>query len=303
MSGTVLILGASGRFGRHTAEAFWNRGWQVKTFDRQTEQLSTAAMGVDVIVNGWNPPYPAWEREVPLLTEQVIAAAKASGATVILPGNVYVFGHDAPAVLNETTPHAASNPLGRIRVEMEAAYRASGVPTILLRAGDYIDTEASGNWFDAVITAKSGRGTMVALGDVDAEHAWAWLPDLARAAVLLAERRETLSTFEDVSFPGFTLSFSALHRLCERATGRVQEVRRFPWLGIRMAGIFWPMGRCLVEMRYLWSKPHRLDGARFSALLPGFQGTDPSEAIATALHAEVEPDKAVARGEARIAAE
>ena len=29
MSKNVLMLGASGRFGRHAAEAFWNAGWQV----------------------------------------------------------------------------------------------------------------------------------------------------------------------------------------------------------------------------------------------------------------------------------
>jgi nucleoside-diphosphate-sugar epimerase len=303
VSGTVLILGASGRFGRHAAEAFWNRGWQVKTFDRETEDLGTAAAGVDVIVNAWNPPYTAWECEVPRLTERVIAAAKSSGAAVILPGNVYVFGHDAPPLLRETTPHAASNSLGRVRIEMEAAYRASGVRTIVLRAGDYIDTEASGNWFDAVITAKCTRGTFVAPGDMDADHAWAWLPDLARAAVLLAERLRTLDTFEDLSFPGFNLSMSALHRICEQATGRDLEVRRFPWFAIRVAGLFWPMGRSLVEMRYLWSKPHRLDGTRLQTLLPEFRTTDPLTAITAALNTPVEPDKSVARTEAHIAAE
>ena len=43
MSGTVLILGAKGRFGRHAAEAFWNRGWQVRLFDRAMDDLTAAA--------------------------------------------------------------------------------------------------------------------------------------------------------------------------------------------------------------------------------------------------------------------
>ncbi|MBT8388387.1 MAG: sugar nucleotide-binding protein, partial [Altererythrobacter sp.] len=236
MTGKVLILGASGRFGRHAAEAFWNRGWQVRTFDRRTD-LSAAAADVDVIVNAWNPTYPAWADEVPRLTKQVIAAARSSGATVIVPGNVYVFGDDGPAVFDENTPHLAKNGLGRVRIEMEAAYRASGVQVIVLRAGDFIDTQASGNWFDSVLTAKIARGSFVAPGDLEADHAWAYLPDLARAAALLAEKREQLDAFEDVPFPGFTISLAELHRACEQVTGRVLEVRGFPWLAIRAAQV------------------------------------------------------------------
>ena len=127
MSGKVLILGASGRFGRHAAEAFWNAGWRVSVFRRGEDDLTETASDVDVIVNGWNPPYPQWAKTVPSLTAEVIQAASASGATVIVPGNVYVYGKGSPSVLRPDTPHAAKNPLGRIRVEMEAAYRDGDV--------------------------------------------------------------------------------------------------------------------------------------------------------------------------------
>lgn len=304
MAGRVLILGASGRFGRHAAEAFWNAGWRVRTFDRQTDDLMTAAQGVDVIVNAWNPPYPHWAREVPRFTADVIAAAKSSGATVIIPGNVYVYGKDSAPVLDTGTPHAATNPLGRIRIAMEAAYRDAGVPTIILRAGDFIDTDASGNWFDMMIAAKAAKGRISAPGDPEARHAWAYLPDLARAAVQLAERRETLDTFEDVPFPGYTLSLAELADLITIATGRVQKVTRLNWLPILLAAPFWPMGRKLLEMRYLWSMPHEIAGTRFDALLPEFRATDPLTAIGVAVaHLQIDPHQPVPRGKAHVAAE
>ncbi len=185
MSGRVLILGASGRFGRNAAEAFWNHGWTVKIFDRERDDLNELAKDADVIVNAWNPPYPDWAAQVPRLTAQVIEAAKVNDATVIIPGNVYVYGHDNGVVWSNETPHLATNPLGRIRIEMEAAYRDAGVKTIILRAGDYIDSEASGNWFDKVITKKVQKGTFSAPGPMNVPHAWSWLPDVARAAVQL----------------------------------------------------------------------------------------------------------------------
>ena len=83
MSDTVLILGASGCFGRNAAEAFWNAGWNVRIFDRSKDDLATASQGAAVIVNAWNPAYTAWARDVPKFANDVIAAAKSSGATVL----------------------------------------------------------------------------------------------------------------------------------------------------------------------------------------------------------------------------
>ena len=307
MTGTVLILGASGRFGRTTAEAFWNAGWQVRVFDRATDDLMTAAKGADVIVNGWNPAYPDWARDVPGITRNVIAAARASGATVIFPGNVYVFGDGSEPVLGKTTPHRAANPLGRIRIEAERAYREAGIRVITLRCGDFIDSERSGNWFDSVITAKARKGIVVAPGDRRAPHAWAYLPDVARAAVALAGMRVKLAPYEEVPFPGYTLSLDQIAELTGQALGRPIRVRSFPWIALRLAAPVWPMGRGLLEMRYLWSMPHRLDGAKFDRLLPGFRPTDPLTAIASALgvgrEGDVHPDQPVTRGRLDIAAE
>ncbi len=283
MSGQVLILGATGRFGRHAAEAFWNAGWRVTLFDRRSGDLTRAAQGMDVIVNAWNPAYTDWADEVPRLTAQVIKAAKASGATVMLPGNVYVYGATAPEAFGPHLPQSAQNPLGRIRIEMEAAYRASGVPTILLRAGDFLDTKASGNWFDMKMAPTLSRGILTYPGARDVPHAWAFLPDLARAAVALVEQRQDLPRFADIAFPGYTLTGQDLGRLCARGLGRDVRVREMAWWPLRIARPFWRMAGPLVEMSYLWSKPHHLSRQSFDAVLPGFRDTDPQSAIEQAM--------------------
>ena len=305
MTGTVLILGASGRFGRHAAEAFWNAGWRIRTFDRNTDHLATAAQGVDIIVNGWNPPYTEWESQVPRLTEQVIQAARISGATVLIPGNVYGYGPGSGPLLTGATPKAAKNKLGQIRNRMEAAYRDAGVPTIILRAGDFIDTEASGNWFESHIAAKAAKGVFLAPGKTDIPHAWAYLPDVARAAVMLADKRDQLDRFQEVLFPGYTLSLSQMRDLTATALNRDITIRRFPWWAIRLVAPFWAMGRRLLEMRYLWNMPHALDGDALHALLPTFRPTDPLTAISHSVGVgrDIHPDQPVATGAFSVAAE
>lgn len=304
MTGTALILGASGRFGRNAAEAFWNAGWRVKEFDRATDTLMTASQDVDVIVNGWNPPYTKWARDVPPMTRQVIAAAEANGATVIIPGNIYGYGQGSGPTLDENTPMTAQNPLGRIRIDMESAYRNASCQTIILRAGDYIDTQASGNWFDQIITAKAAKGRITAPGDTAIPHAWAYLPDLACAAVRLAEKRADLQQFEDIPFAGHTLSLEDIRALVAKATGRPQTLKKLNWLPIQIASPFWPMGRALLEMRYLWNMPHSLDHTYFNALLPGFTPTDPLTAVTRAVrHFDIHPNQSVPRGKTHVVAQ
>ena len=81
MGGKVLVLGASGLFGSHAARAFAVAGWQVSRFQRGSDRAA-AARGMDVILNGLNPPgYHDWDRLIPAKTREVIAAGLASGAT------------------------------------------------------------------------------------------------------------------------------------------------------------------------------------------------------------------------------
>ena len=279
MTQTVLILGATGRFGRHCASAFAAAGWQLRRFDRARDDLAQAARGVDVIVAGWNPPYQHWAAQVPALHEQVRQAALANDATVILPGNVYVYGPDAPFGWTAETPHLARNPLGRIRVQMEAAYRKAGVRTILLRAGDFLDTEASGNWFDKVMAPKLPKGILTYPGRPDTQHAWAYLPDLARAAVALADKRAALPRYLDLPFPGYTLTGQQLEDALAQALAQPVQLRRMSWAPLHLMRPFMPMMKHLFEMRYLWDLPHQLDGAAFQNYLPEFIPTPVEQAL------------------------
>ena len=295
MTQTALILGASGRIGRNAAKTFAQAGWTVRCFDRTSDDLTHAARGADVIVNGWNVPYSQWQHTVPGLTRQVIAAARSSGAAVILPGNVYVYGAPMPPVLTPETPHRAVNPLGRIRRDLEATYRAAGVRTIIVRAGDYIDDEASGNWFDKVIARSVAKGRLAYPGPLDRPHTWAWLPDLADAMVELAERRADLPRFADFGFPGFTLTAKDLATACGAALDRPVTAKQMSWLPIQLSQPVWKEARHLLEMRYLWQDPHRIDGTALDTVLPNRAQTSLTSALRQALNVEIQPDQPMAR--------
>ena len=275
MEKTVLIMGASGLFGSSAAKAFDVAGWNVRPYKRDTD-AAKAAKGVQVVVNAMNPPgYHDWKTLFPQITAQGIAAAKSAGATLIVPGNVYVYGLEA-SPWGPQTPQRPASKKGAIRVASEATLRAAaaaGVQTIILRGGDFIAPDLPGSILNMITLKGLAKGRIEVLAPMDVRRAWAYLPDMARAAVALAENRDSLPAFTDMTFAGITMTMAQMKARLEAMLGHDLKVRRFPWWAMKLASPFWELARELCEMRYLYNHSHALDAAPLAAALPDFRMT------------------------------
>jgi nucleoside-diphosphate-sugar epimerase len=283
MTKTALILGSSGKIGSHSARAFEKAGWTVKKYDRKAGNMVDAARGVDVIVNGLNPPaYKNWQTLIPAITAQVIEAARSGGATVIVPGNVYNIGPRG-GQWSESTPHEPNTKKGRIREEMERTYEQSGVQTIVLRAGNFIDPDGNDDVMSLLFLRSIESGKILSPGDPNILQAYCYVPDWAEAAVLLAEKRAELARFEDIPFPGHSFSVEQLRAFLAQELGRSLSLSKFPWWAVSLTAPFWELGREMLEMRYLWNTPHTLSAEKLTRLLPGFRATDLHEVMRAGL--------------------
>jgi nucleoside-diphosphate-sugar epimerase len=312
MDRTVLVLGANGRLGRAATLAFAAAGWQVTAQLRRPPRaplpagvrlllgdaldvaaLSAAVPRVGVIVNALNPDYTRWATMLPPITAATLALARATGALLMLPGNVYNFGNQLPAVLTEATPFAATNPKAAQRIALERALADAapqGVRSVVLRAGDFLGD--AGTWVDLAMGKALARGRFTQMGPTDVAHAWAWLPDLAQDFVRVTElaRRDptALPPHAVLHHAGLTLTGAQLQQAFEAAVGHPLRSTGFPWPLLRLATPFSPMLRALFEMRHLWQRPHRLDGSRLQALLGPAPAT-PVDAVARQCLALLQP--------------
>jgi len=287
MAKTALILGGSGKIGSHSSRAFHARGWTVRHYDRKSADMVRAARGVDIIVNGLNPPaYHDWARLIPAITKDVIAAAQASGATVIVPGNVYNIGAEG-GEWSESTPHAPVSRKGVIREEMERAYEASGVRTVVLRAGNFIVPERTDDVMSLLLLRSLPSAKVTLAGAPGVQQAYCYVPDWARAAVLLAEIRDQLQPFEDIPFPGHAFTAEDLRLFLERELGRPIGFAKLPWWMFSLMAPFWELAREMLEMRYLWDTPHTLSGEKLRQLLPEYRPTALEEVLRGAIPPEV----------------
>ncbi|WP_175726456.1 NAD-dependent epimerase/dehydratase family protein [Burkholderia ambifaria] len=307
---TALVLGASGGIGGEVARQLRDAGWQVRALKRgldagtverdgiawmrgdalDREAVVRAARGCSVIVHAVNPPgYRNWSGQVLPMIDNTITAATAVQATVVLPGTIYNYGPDAFPVLREEAPQHPTTRKGAIRVELEQrlqAATAQGVRTIIVRAGDFFGAHAGNNWFGQGLV-KAGRpvASISVPGRPGVGHQWAYVPDVARTMVELIERRDTLEPFARFHLGGHwdadgTQMAQAVRRVAQRH-GMRPTVRRFPWWLVWVAAPFVTTMREMIEMRYLWREPLRMDNARVTAVL----GREPVTPLDTAVEA------------------
>ena len=308
----IVIFGANGNLGRQAAAAFKHAGWKVRAVTRDGKydhvagvenmaadamnenQVINAAKGCDFIFNGLNPPYPQWSKMCMPMARNIMAAAKAHGAVHLFPGNVYNYGTTIPSLVNKQTPFNGNIKKGKIRIEMEELFeheaRARAVRTIIIRAGDFFGGNKSGLWFDLAITKKLGKNVMTYPGPIDQIHSWAYLPDLAKAFVELAQKSDELGDYEAFLFEGHAITGAKLMSALENVTGRRLKRAGMPWPLLRFISLFSPMLKEVCEMAYLWRTPHHMDGSDLAKRLGKMQHTSLKKSLAQALRDQGKQD-------------
>lgn len=306
MEQIALVLGATGGIGGAVARQLVQNGWTVRALVRAQSAarlsghvmpvagdamdgaaVAAAARGARLIVHAVNPPgYRQWDKLVLPMLDNTIAAARTQGAQVLLPGTVYNYGPDSFPLIGEAAPQNPRTRKGAIRVAMEQrlrnAAKAGDIRALIVRAGDFFGPGAANNWFAQGLIKPGKRPAVIHNpGRSGIGHQWAYLPDVAETMVRLLAR-ETTQDFETFHMDGhWDATGTAMVEAVVRALGEpAVRVASLPWRLLKIASFFAVTPRELMEMRYLWQQPVRLDNSRLIAAL----GAEPHTALDHAVH-------------------
>ncbi|RDI97870.1 NAD-dependent epimerase/dehydratase family protein [Dyella solisilvae] len=304
----ALVIGANGGIGSEACAALRRHGWRVRALarkppadpaDRQVEWIAgdamnaadvlAAAAGASVIVHAVNPPgYRGWGRLVLPMLDHTLAAARAHGARVVLPGTIYNYGPDAFPRLTERSPQHPPTRKGEIRTEMERRMREAadqGVRALILRCGEFFGPRTGNSWLaQGLVRAGAPVRRVLYPGDYAIGHSWAYLPDVGEVLARLLDREAELEDFASFHFGGYWLDGHGMLDGIRHATGNPHiKAGRFPWWFAELAAPFNETMRELCKMRYLWRTPIRLDDTKLRAFLGGELYTPLDEALRTTL--------------------
>lgn len=297
----VTVLGSNGHIGNAAMRAFAEAGWTVTGLARANrkpvpnttviigdandlETVRAATADADVVVHALHLPYDKWGNGASEAQLQVVLdAIKGHGKTLLFPGTIYNY-RATDRTVAPGLRQSGEQPRGEIRIRLEQMLHkgaeAGDFQAIILRAGDFYGPGNRGEWFESAMLMDHAKGRLHHLGDLETRHSWAYLPDLGRGFVRLAELRETLGSFENFHFAGHWVSHGQMMQAIQAAAGKSLKVSPQAWWAIKAIGLFNPMMRDIYRMRYLWLNEMELVDPRFDALVgPGFT-TPFDEAVA-----------------------
>jgi nucleoside-diphosphate-sugar epimerase len=286
--GKVSVLGSNGNCGQAAMVAFRDAGWDVtglcrtrrkpvpdtKTMLGNADDLDTVRAAIaeaDTVTYGLHLRYDQWgdgraERQL----QVVLDAMAGSGKTLLFPGTIYNY-RATDRTVSPGLRQSAEKPRGEIRIRLETmlkeASETKDIQVVILRAGDFFGPDNRGGWYDAAMLMHAGKGRIYHLGDLPTRHSWAYLPDLGRAFVALAEQRKSLQSFENFHFAGHWVSHGQIMQAIAAALPVPVKTAPLPWWMLRAAGLVNPVMRDIVDMRYLWRNEMELVDARLDALL------------------------------------
>lgn len=317
--GLHVVLGATGGAGRAIAGALVDEGLRVRTVNRSGEHVmvgaqplaadletargaAAAVAGASVVYMAAQPPYSEWPRRFPAMLGKMIDATAAVGAKLVMVDNLYGYGPvDSPMV--ESTPERATDKKGRVRRDMTRmlvdAHRSGRLRVAIGRASDYYGPHCENSGITALAIAPGAAGKTVRwLGQVDVPHSVAYLPDIARAYVLLGtdDRADGeiwhLPHAEPVTGRRFL-------QVVKQAVGSDLKTGRVGRVMLMSAAPFHSISRESLGVLYQWDRPFVVDDSKFRSVFGDFDDTTVEDGVATGLRFYAAPAARPASGSER----
>lgn len=300
--GMQVVLGAGGGTGRAIVDELVRQGRRVRAVSRDgriaglpasVEQVAadcydvvsaTAAVdGGSVVYHAAQPAYDQWAGNFERMNDAVARAAGATGARLVFADNLYMYGPGS-SPMTEATPQRATDRKGAQRKALAAdllARQARGeVEVVIGRSADYfgphgVNSGVGERAFGAILAGKAAAGT----GSIDQPHSFSYLPDLARAIVVLGDRDEASGRVWHLPVMD-PITVRALMERAFAAAGLPAKVRVDGPLALKVAGLFMPMAREVGVVLYQWTEPFVSDWLAFEAAFGPFERTTLDDALA-----------------------
>ncbi|MCH0542373.1 NAD-dependent epimerase/dehydratase family protein [Streptomyces sp. MUM 203J] len=233
-------------------------------------RLTEAARGATVIYSCFGLPYPRWASDWPPLAASACAAAEATGAVLVMLGNLYGYGPvDGP--LTEDLPLAATGTKGRLRAavweQARALHEQGRIRAVEVRASDFFGPGVTdgGHLASRVVPRVLAGKPVSALGNPEAPHSWTYLPDVARTLIEVAGEERAWGRAWHVPTEPPLSTREMVDRLAAAAGTGPVPVRGLPSAVLGAGSLFSPLLRELKEVRYQFDRPFVVDSSAYEA--------------------------------------
>jgi nucleoside-diphosphate-sugar epimerase len=302
------IIGAAGAVGRATGAELERRGISFRVIGRRREALTeafgsmsraevvtadvnddaslrAALGGIDTAVYALGLPYTDFAQHPVLMGKAIEACVQRGVKKLVVISNVYVYGVPTVTPLDETHQLMPCSVKGKMRLAQEElaffAHRAGRIQVLALRPADFYGPGAELSIAHTIFESALAGKPATLLAPSGTPHQLTYIPDLAPSLVSLALLDGAYGEAYNVG--GATTTMRAFAREVYTQVGAPFKTREYGKTMLRLAGIFNPLMRELVEMHYLQQKPVIASDAKLRALVANVPETPLKSGIAATI--------------------
>lgn len=301
MNNAHIVLGAAGVSGRALIDVLQESGKTVTAVSRSAkfsdieqreadlldpDQAMRAVKGASHVYLCAGLPYSVrvWQRDWPLLVQNVVQACEKADARLIFLDNIYMYG-PAPLAVPFDESHRQDPPSRKGAARKQAAgiilqaHLEQRIQAVIGRSADFYGPGVTNSMLYISMLERMLQGKPPqALGRLDVPHTFAYVPDNARALAALAAA-------DSVYGKAWHLPVSEAVTLHE-AVNTINSVLEteltpttVPRPMLKMMGLFVSPIREIGEMLYQFDDPYIMDDSAFRRTFPDFAATPFQEGI------------------------
>ena len=297
MNDKHVIIGANGPIGGAISNILENSGKQVirtgRAFKQENNYLIIDALNEKEVLNatkkashiyvtiGLNYNHKVWQRDWPIIIENVINAARTNHSKIIFFDNIYIYGPELMVPITETHSKEPISKKGKVRkIIFDALNKAmSDVKIMIVRAPDFFGPNAKSSIIHSAFLENMivGKRPMF-FGNDSKKHSYAYTIDLATAVVLLALEEDTYN--QEWHLP--TYQTNNIYEIVKEYNKCLNSDLKLSFISKRMQkilSIFVPILKEVYEMRYQFESDYVLNFDKFSKRFPNFKQTKFEDAV------------------------
>lgn len=234
------------------------------------QDVLRAVEGSDIVylLIGIPYDYRVWQRDWPVIMDNVIAACRATGAKLIFFDDVYMYGR-VRGRMTEETPYQPISRKGAVRAGVARtllrAMEAGQIQAVIARAVDFYgpgvrDKSAPGVWVFSNL--KKGNRAQWPI-NADVPRSFNYVPDAAQSLYVLATHPEAFGQVWHLPSAQPALTGRQFVQVASRYMNGSEKVLVVPKWVLKVIGWFNPFMREAYEMNYQDEFPFVFDSSKF----------------------------------------
>ncbi|GAB1350717.1 SDR family oxidoreductase [Ignavibacteriales bacterium] len=236
---------------------------------RNKEEVIQAIKGSKVVylVAGLKYTTKVWQKEWPLVMENVIEGCKRAGAKLVFFDNVYMYGR-VEGPMTENTPFNPCSKKGEIRAQLNIRlmdeYKKGEIQAAIVRGADFYGPGISSSVFNLLVIGNLKKGKKANwFNNAKALHTFTYTPDAAYATALIGNTESAFNQVWHAPSVSTPVTGEEMIKIASQLLGVEPRIQVLGDAMLFMAGLFNPTIMSMIEMTYQFKYDYIFNSDKF----------------------------------------